>query len=127
MKKIVYFSSIVLSIVCLLCIKNFAFAMMCGTHGGSSKGHSGHAKAAEVKSSKQTAVEEVGNKMCPISGENITEEGKAAYEYKGKAYNFCCPACIDEFKKNPKEYIEKLEATKTAEPSSHEGHTGHPH
>ena len=128
MKKIVYFSIIALSIVCLLCIKNLAFAMMCGSHGGGAKGHSGHAETAETSSSVQKAAEEVGNKTCPVSGEKITEEAKASYEYKGRAYNFCCPACIDEFKKNPKKYVKKAEEEKRAESMpAHDTHKGHQH
>ena len=57
-------------------------------------------------------AEEVGNKICPVTGEKIDEKTKATYEYKGKIYNFCCPMCIDEFKKNPEEYIKKIEQEK---------------
>ena len=92
---------------------SFAMMGMCGTH--------------KTSSSAPKAAEEVGNKICPVSGEKITEEAKAAYEYKGKAYNFCCPACIDEFKKAPRKHIKKLEAAKAEKPSGHEGHTGHSH
>jgi len=49
-----------------------------------------------------------GNKICPVSGEKINEKTKATYEYNGKIYNFCCPMCIDEFKKDPEKYIEKV-------------------
>ena len=48
----------------------------------------------------------VGNKICPVSGERIEEKTKVVYEYKGKIYNLCCPACIEEFKKNPDKYIQ---------------------
>ena len=30
------------------------------------------------------------------------------YEYEGKIYNFCCAGCIDEFKKEPQKYIDKV-------------------
>ncbi|MDD5449820.1 MAG: YHS domain-containing protein [Candidatus Omnitrophica bacterium] len=98
---------------------SFAMMGMCGS-GSGAKGHGGHVEAAETGSSAQTAVEEVGNKICPVSGEEITEEGKATYEYKGKTYNFCCPMCIDEFKKDPEKYIEKIK-----EQESKEGHEQH--
>lgn len=64
--------------------------------------------------SKFAAVE-VGNKICPVSGEKIDEKMKATYEYKGKIYNFCCPMCIDEFKKDPGKYIKKIEEEKQKE------------
>ena len=55
----------------------------------------------------------VGNKVCPVSGEKINAAGNmkpATYEYEGKIYNFCCPGCIDEFKKDPQQYIKKVES-----------------
>ncbi|MCM8796675.1 MAG: YHS domain-containing protein [Candidatus Omnitrophica bacterium] len=52
---------------------------------------------------------EVGNKICPVSGDKIQENDKATYEYKGKIYNFCCAMCIDEFKKDQEKYIKKVE------------------
>lgn len=52
---------------------------------------------------------DVGNKICPVSGEEINEEMKATYEYEGKIYNFCCAGCIDEFKEDPQTYIKKIE------------------
>lgn len=50
----------------------------------------------------------MGNKICPVSGEKIEEKLKATYEYDGKVYNFCCISCIEEFKKDPGKYIEKV-------------------
>ncbi|MDD4955882.1 MAG: YHS domain-containing protein [Candidatus Omnitrophica bacterium] len=47
--------------------------------------------------------------MCPVTGEKIDEKAKVTYEYKGKIYNFCCSACIPEFKKDPEKYIKKVE------------------
>lgn len=52
---------------------------------------------------------DVGNKICPVSGEEIDQKLKATYEYKGKIYNFCCAMCIDSFKSNPEKYIKKVE------------------
>jgi len=31
-------------------------------------------------------------------------------DYKGKRIYFCCPACPEEFKKDPDKYMKKLEA-----------------
>ena len=48
----------------------------------------------------------VGNKICPVSGEKIDgamgETGE--YEYKGKIYNLCCKMCLKDFKKDPEKY-----------------------
>lgn len=57
---------------------------------------------------------EVGNKICPVSGEKIGSGGMeaATYEYQDKIYNLCCAACIEEFKKDPEKYIKKTEEQK---------------
>ena len=58
----------------------------------------------EVKSKKAV---EVGNKICPVTG-NPVDDGKMGeavkYEYKGKMYNLCCKMCVKDFKKNPEKY-----------------------
>jgi YHS domain-containing protein len=65
------------------------------------------------------AAEDVGNKICPVTGDKINEEAKTTYEYKDKTYNFCCPMCIGEFKKNPEKYIEKIKEQETEEGHEH--------
>ncbi len=72
-------------------------------------------KQAADTNTSQEAVN-VGNKVCPVTGEKIDEKTKATYEYKGKIYNFCCPMCIDEFKKDPGKYIKKIEEELQAQP-----------
>lgn len=64
--------------------------------------------AVTQASAKESSGVDAGNKICPVSGERIDEKSKATYEYNGKIYNFCCPACIEEFKKNPQKYIAKV-------------------
>jgi YHS domain-containing protein len=66
------------------------------------------AKAGAAKAGEPTAVN-VGNKICPVMGEKIDEKFKVTYEYEGKIYNFCCPGCIGEFKKDPQKYIHIIE------------------
>jgi len=59
---------------------------------------------------EQKDLIDVGNKVCPVSGEEIDGSMmKAVYEYEGKVYNFCCADCIDEFKKDPEKYIKKVD------------------
>ena len=83
--------------------------------------------AAEQASSTEQVkgTESVGNKICPVSGDKIDEKTKATYEYNGKIYNFCCPMCVEEFKKDPEKYIEKME--KAEEGKGHSGHGKHHH
>ena len=56
-----------------------------------------------------TAPEEVGNKICPISGEKIVMGKESKVEYNGKTYNLCCAMCEKDFNKDPEAAIKKLE------------------
>lgn len=48
---------------------------------------------------------EVGNKFCPVSGEEVGKMGDPVkHEYKGKIYNLCCAMCTKDFKKDPEKY-----------------------
>ena len=59
-----------------------------------------------------TKAVEVGNKICPVSGDKIPAPGEKGtmgdepvkYEYNGKIYNLCCQMCVKDFKKNPEKY-----------------------
>lgn len=68
---------------------------------------------------------EVGNKICPVSGEEIGEGEEYKFEYEGKIYNFCCKMCVKDFKKDPQKYIEKLKEIEEKETHDHEGHQDH--
>ena len=69
-------------------------------------------QATVVKEGVSTKAVEVGNKICPVSGDKIPAPGEKGtmgdnpvkIEYKGKIYNLCCPMCVKDFKKNPKKY-----------------------
>ena len=90
--------------------------------------------AVSTESTEQTTAKkelvEVGNKICPVSGEKIPEAGEKSdmgevikYEYNGKIYNLCCPMCIKDFKKNPEKYSKIAEdevAKEKAEGQTHE-------
>ena len=101
MKKSIY-----LIILGLAVFSSVAFAMSCGAD----MSYEGHDKAPQAES----AAVDAGNKICPVSGEQIDKdvgEGfkpSPTYEYEGKIYNFCCAGCIDEFKKEPQKYIDKV-------------------
>lgn len=80
--------------------------------------------------SQASAPIEVGNKICPVSGEKVGGMDKIVqYEYEGKIYNFCCAMCVKDFKKDPQKYIkfleEKGELKNTAEAESGEHHDDH--
>ncbi|MBU1862620.1 MAG: YHS domain-containing protein [Candidatus Omnitrophica bacterium] len=69
----------------------------------------------------------IGNKICPVSGEKINQDLKATYEYEGKIYNFCCAACIDEFKNDPEKYIKKVEEELKGDSTDTDGHMHEEH
>jgi YHS domain-containing protein len=46
--------------------------------------------------------------VCPVSGEPVSKDTNITYTYKGTVYRFCCPACIEAFKKDPEKYINKM-------------------
>ena len=53
----------------------------------------------------------VGNKICPVSGDKIPAPGEKSdmgepvkYEYNEKIYNLCCSMCVKDFKKDPEKY-----------------------
>ncbi len=49
----------------------------------------------------------VGNSVCPISGQDIGSMGEAYHvTYEGKEYNLCCKGCAPEFYKNSEKYVE---------------------
>lgn len=104
MKKIIYVSVVVFFVFGLI---SFSWVEMCG-------GHMAEAEAAQESTSNQKVVN-VGNKICPVTGDKINETTKATYEYEGKIYNFCCPMCIEQFKKDPDKYIKKIEQEKQAQ------------
>ncbi len=65
-----------------------------------------------TETGKATVSEEavnVGNKICPVMGTKIDEKNKLTYEHEGKIYNFCCLMCVEEFKKDPRKYIKKVD------------------
>jgi len=107
-------SLIVIASLFVFGMSKLSFAMMCGDHSEHlqlAQAHSEHEHGA-TEATKDTATKEsvnVGNKTCPVSGEKIDEKTKATYEYQGKIYNFCCPSCIKNFKKEPEKYIKKVE------------------
>ena len=98
----------------LVGISGMAYAMMCNTGSGS-----GHGDAHAETTEKGSAVN-VGNEICPVGGEAV--DGMTTYEYKGKIYNFCCPMCIDEFKKNPEKYSAKAKQAAGSEHSMQESY-----
>jgi YHS domain-containing protein len=66
------------------------------------------APAKEMKMGMHKGVVDVGNKLCPVSGDPVS--GKNFVTYKGKRYGLCCPQCKKPFLKEPDKYIAKMNA-----------------
>jgi len=97
---------ITLCITVLFCSANYVFA-----HEGMD-----HDEMAEEKGlmtvEYQSEVINVGNAICPVSGEFISDigDGKGVQiEHEGKIYNVCCKFCAKDFKKDPKKFIKIIE------------------
>lgn len=73
-------------------------------------------EAAPPAQKDSVMAQDVGNTICPVSGEKIYDKTKATYEYEGKIYNFCCPMCIESFKQDPQKYIKKIDEQAKAQP-----------
>jgi cytochrome c oxidase subunit 2 len=72
----------------------------------------------------------VGNKICPISGEKVGIMGPAVpLEYKGKVYNLCCAGCVATFKYDPEKHVKVVEEEmgKHKKMDSGDAHEGHQH
>ncbi|GEM_PF-1292122 len=64
-------------------------------------------RAAARPAVQATAAQpvEVGNKICPVSGNPIGTMGPGVQaEYKGKIYTLCCGGCIRRFESDPERY-----------------------
>lgn len=50
---------------------------------------------------------EVGNKLCPVSGQPVS--GRDFVAYQGKRYGLCCSMCEKSFLSDPVKYISRLD------------------
>lgn len=55
---------------------------------------------------RQPTNDEIGKtQKCPVSKEVFpVASDTQVIDYRGKSYFFCCPACFDEFKKDPEKF-----------------------
>ena len=80
-----------------------------------------------AKIAQQGVLLESVQKNCPVTGEPINKQ--VFTDYKGRRVYFCCPACVEPFKKDPEKYLTKLQAqTQENEPKpEHEKGAEHKH
>ena len=71
-----------------------------------------YAKQCPLTSKASTSEEgEVVNSVCPAMGTTIEKDTPYTIEYEGETIGFCCAKCMEEFKVNPKAYLDKLKDT----------------
>ena len=99
----------------------FAIFLVAGIYqiGCASAGHEGHNHGHEHSEGLEThdtssegSIIDVGNAICPVSGEFISDVGAGngvQIEHEGKIYNVCCKFCAKDFKKNPEKFIKIIE------------------
>ncbi len=63
-----------------------------------------HEEGHQMNAEKIETQENAG--ICPVTHEPASKG--YYYAYEGKTYYFCCPMCIEEFKKDPQKYISKI-------------------
>ena len=64
---------------------------------------------AMAQSAATSQAVEVGNKICPVSGNKVGEMGPAIkHKYNGKIYNLCCGMCPRKFDKDPAKYAKMI-------------------
>ena len=72
--------------------------------------------ATTAQATTETQAVKVGNKNCPVSGEEVGGHGPVVeIEHNGKIYNLCCAMCKKDFLKDPDKYIQKIKDTEGLE------------
>lgn len=71
---------------------------------------SGHGMGKMTMHHSQKIEMEEDTGLCPVMGNNASNE--YFYTYKDKTYYFCCPMCVEKFKKEPEKYISKIKNIK---------------
>ena len=131
---------IILSMVVIIGGAQYVFANEGQDHGDGKGSMMGDKGMMDHKMGEEgTKAIEVGNKICPVSGDKILASGEKGamgetvkYEYNGKIYNLCCEMCVKDFKKNPEKYskIAEEEVKKSQEQGENAEHKegdGHEH
>jgi YHS domain-containing protein len=57
--------------------------------------------------------------VCPVMGGNIDKN--LFIDYQGQRVYFCCPACLEVFKKDPEKFLQKMKDQGVTPEKSPEG------
>ena len=61
----------------------------------------------DPKSDKVPSTQPI-NKFGAVEQDNKVDAKGGTYIYKDKVIGFCCPDCVDEFKKDPEKYMKTI-------------------
>ncbi len=82
-----------------------AFVMTAAAAGAAPKGSGTMKGSVSSGAAEAKGLVEVGNTICPVSGEPVDVDGKPVeVVYKGKVYQVCCRMCAKTFMKDPEKY-----------------------
>jgi YHS domain-containing protein len=88
---------------------SMAFALALAVCGARAESKTANAAVADPPVPKKQTV-------CPVQGGPVKSD--VFVDYEGKRIYFCCPGCIESFKKDPARYLDKLkQAGVTPEPA----------
>jgi YHS domain-containing protein len=71
------------------------------------------AKEKDKGKKKEEGKEKKLNTKCPVTGDDADKA--ITTTYKGRTVAFCCKGCIEDFEKDPKKYLAKLDEAEKAE------------
>jgi YHS domain-containing protein len=91
-----------LSAAAVLCLAGFSLAQ-------EMPGMDMPAKAPTSQPAADASAVDLGNTVCPVSGDKVGDS-KLTATYEGKLYHFCCDDCPKKFAKDPATYAKAVAA-----------------
>ena len=84
------------------------------------EGKVNHSENSKIKESKHMEIADASTEkasdaypltVCPISGDPLDMMGDPViYNHEGREIRFCCTGCVEEFEKDPKAALAKMDA-----------------
>ena len=90
----------------------------CGGESHDHQDHDGDGKPDHGPGEHGTATkgDDYPLKTCLVSDEDLESMGGAfVHKHEGVTVKFCCEGCVEDFQKDPKKFLAKLEAAKKGE------------
>ncbi len=75
----------------------------------------GAGSASSTKDAIATQLAQYPLTTCVVTDEALGDHGKPVdHVYEGRLVRFCCKVCVDDFNKDPKKYLAKIDAAAAA-------------